>query len=435
MNYKTRDNLTLITISIILLISIIAPIWFVIYISTEKNTNLVTADLSITEDTYVPQVAKEVEEKKDVPTELPKPKEQAQEILDTMDPQELFYKKSLSVTEKSVYAEICRNVVKHNEKTFNIHEVTVESFKKIFKYITYDHEEFFWFENIAYNINENGYVVSAKLNYNCSKEQRATKQQQIDASANEILANINETMTSYDKAKYIHDKLILNTAYNSASTDNQNIYSVLVGKQSVCAGYARAYQYLLKKANVFCTYITGEAIDETGTTVGHAWNLINIGTDYYYVDITFDDPMQTNDAININYISHIYFGITTEELLKTHSINKDINSLPIASSNDYNYYVKEGMFFNTYTNETLTSMFNTFKSGNASKEQFFAFKFANKETYVAAINGLFKVDKSINSILKKVNKDHSCKNKIIDNTISYMLDDKKYIISFILDYK
>ena len=52
--------------------------------------------------------------------------------------------------------------------------------------------------------------------------------------------------------------------------DNQNIYSALVGKRTVCAGYARSAQYLLQKMGMECIYVTGTCANGEA----HAWNQV-----------------------------------------------------------------------------------------------------------------------------------------------------------------
>ena len=47
---------------------------------------------------------------------------------------------------------------------------------------------------------------------------------------------VNQFENNYDKVKFIHDFIIINTEYDLKSSDNQNIYSVLVNGRSVVLG-------------------------------------------------------------------------------------------------------------------------------------------------------------------------------------------------------
>ena len=70
------------------------------------------------------------------------------------------------------------------------------------------------------------------------------------------------------------------------SEHDQNIARVFWKKQAVCAGYARAVQYLLERLGIPCIYVEGNTI---GSSEGHAWNIVQIGGQYYYVDATNGD--------------------------------------------------------------------------------------------------------------------------------------------------
>ena len=53
-----------------------------------------------------------------------------------------------------------------------------------------------------------------------------------------------------EKEKFVHDALIDKISYNLGAEMNQSAYSTLVNGQTVCAGYARAFQYLLQQLGI-----------------------------------------------------------------------------------------------------------------------------------------------------------------------------------------
>ena len=89
----------------------------------------------------------------------------------------------------------------------------------------------------------------------------------------------------------------------------QDFTSVFLLKQSVCAGYSRTFQYLCKKAGIKCTYVPGD------TDEPHAWNLVELNGKYYWVDVTWGDPIYDDGTQTLNY--H-YFMTTDEVLFRTH---------------------------------------------------------------------------------------------------------------------
>ena len=71
--------------------------------------------------------------------------------------------------------------------------------------------------------------------------------------------------------KYIYEYLVNNVQYVEEAPDNQNIYSALVGKATVCAGYAKANQYLLNRMGIYCTYVIGTAALEEEFRCQEIW--------------------------------------------------------------------------------------------------------------------------------------------------------------------
>ena len=111
-----------------------------------------------------------------------------------------------------------------------------------------------------------------------------TLDQKVSQIAGECHANASG---SYARAKWLHDYLIKNAEYDYTYT-HYSPYGVLMLGTGICQSYATAYQLLLNKAGISNKYISAEANNGSGWD-GHAWNLVNIGGNWYHVDVTWDD--------------------------------------------------------------------------------------------------------------------------------------------------
>ena len=74
------------------------------------------------------------------------------------------------------------------------------------------------------------------------------------------------------------------------------------------------------------------------------WNLVKLDGQWYYMDVTFDDPVGTTPTC-----SYEYFCITTDKLRETHTI-RNFYTVPTATATAYNYYNATGV--KRYTNAT-----------------------------------------------------------------------------------
>lgn len=238
---------------------------------------------------------------------------------------------------------------------------------KIFQCVLSDHPEFFYVEGYSYIKYARGEKINAiefSGTYNVDLDTALSRREEIEAAAEGLLAGIAADATDYDKVKYVYETLIRNTDYDLAAPDNQNIYSVFVKHFSVCQGYAKATQYLLNRLGVECTLVLGTV--ETGE--GHAWNLVKVDGEYYYLDTTWGDvSYRTEDSrpeasteegqkISMPEINYDYLNVTTEELLRTHSIGGEV-PMPPCTATAANYYVREGALFTAYDRTQMETLF------------------------------------------------------------------------------
>lgn len=315
-----------------------------------------------------------------------------------------------------LYAEIYI-ILSMNASDIKISTTDPEQLKYVFHCVFNDHPEIYWVNGYSYIIHELGGVTqymtfSGKYIY--TPEERANFQVYIDAYVNNCLGGISTIATDYDKVKYVYEYIINHTQYVLNSRDNQNIISVFMFGESVCQGYAKAFQYLMDRLGIPCTMVAGKVY----TGEGHAWNLVNIGGSYYYVDPTWGDSSYVLDGGRVSSldmpINYDFLNITTDELTKTHIID-NVVPMPQCVATEYNYYVKEGLLFYGYDDEKLRMAFDNAYNSN---QQLVTIKCANYEAYINIYNELI-ANQRIFQYLKSGSE-----------TVSYSNDDNAYSLYF-----
>ncbi len=236
-----------------------------------------------------------------------------------------------------------------------------EDIDRIFQCVLNDHPELFYVEGYSYTKYTRGdrtTSIEFSGTYSLDRETAEGRRSEIEAAAAEILAGIDAGADQYTKVKYVYDTIIRETDYDRNAADNQNIYSTFVNHLSVCQGYAKATQYLLNRLGVECTLVQGQV----GTGEGHAWNLVKVDGNYYYVDTTWGDTsykMEDGGAesqVTMPEINYDYLNVTTAELLRTHRLSENV-PMPECTATEANYYLREGALFPSYDREQLQTLF------------------------------------------------------------------------------
>lgn len=141
----------------------------------------------------------------------------------------------------------------------------------------------------------------------------------------EIASQItNNSMSTREKVKAVHDWLCINVAYDTknyyAGTIPAESYSiagpVLYGK-AVCDGYASAFQFFMDILGIKSEKVDGTVTNSSGTTGGHAWNRVKIDGQWLYVDVTWDDPIPDRPHTVYRYT---YFLISESEMNAKHRV-------------------------------------------------------------------------------------------------------------------
>lgn len=251
---------------------------------------------------------------------------------------------------------------------------------RIFQCVLIDHPEIFYTTGYTYTKYSRGdrtVGIDFAGTYSLPREEAVNKAEEIRGRALEWLSDIPSDASEYDKVKAVYEKIIFSTDYDLNASDNQNIASVFLGNSSVCQGYAKATQYLLNHLGVMCTLVQGTV--DTGEA--HAWNLVRVDGDYYYVDTTWGDASYRMEdgsgQEELPEINYDYLCVTTRELLRTHRIESVVD-MPECTATQANYYVREGVYFTSYDAEQMQSIFDrAWESGRTE----ITLKCADEECY------------------------------------------------------
>lgn len=245
-----------------------------------------------------------------------------------------------------------------------------------FSAVMADYGGLFWVNGYSYHTYGKGDETLGFVfepTYTMERDERDDAQRRIDTVVEEWLSQLPEDADDYEKSKFVFETLIDRVDYDSESDNNQNIISVFLGQATVCQGYADATNYLLWQLSVPSMVITGEA-----RGISHAWNLVELDGDYYYMDTTWGNSMYLNtEEKAVKHVNHAYLNITGKELLSTHTPD-DSFELPVCDATRDNYFMREGMYFDTWSDEDIGIALSNGYYNNAKTV---SVKFSDAELY------------------------------------------------------
>ncbi|MCI8874774.1 MAG: hypothetical protein HFI77_01725 [Lachnospiraceae bacterium] len=309
-----------------------------------------------------------------------------------------------------VYDEVLDAILSHEEEV-SVSTVDTKILENAYKAVCADYGGLFWVSGYVYTqYTRGGKLVGMDFTpkYTMSHEERIGIQEQIDDSVEELLAGISVSNSDYEKAKYVFEILIQNVDYDASMENNQNIISVFLSRATVCQGYACATQYLLNKLGVPSTIVTGTAEGES-----HAWNLVRLDGNYYYMDTTWGNSRYLDDSSQIEkYVNYSYLAVTSEEISRTHVLDSSF-PLPECTSMENNYFVREGKYFTEWNPENVGSLFaQAWSQGGGGM----SVKFSSPELYQQAIQ-YFIADQHIADYCEKI------------SSIYYLEDPEQYVLT------
>ena len=183
-------------------------------------------------------------------------------------------------------------------------DVNVDQVQYTFEAVFGDHPEFFYAQT-AYTekYTPGRMVIEIDPAYYTLTNDLETARNMFESSASVIEEGARAYGDDYSREKFVHDALVDRVVYDASAPMDQSAYSALVEGRTVCAGYARAFQYIMQRLGIPAYYCAGTSGED------HAWNIVKLAYGYYNVDVTWDD---TDPA------SYDYFNRTDADYAGTH---------------------------------------------------------------------------------------------------------------------
>lgn len=157
---------------------------------------------------------------------------------------------------------------------------------------------------------QTGISSSGEINLTIEKVYTEKMIYLIDYEIEKIInKEITSSMSQKEKVKKIHDYIINNTKYDQDRSDNKitnyssdNAFGVLTENYGVCGGYTDTMMLFLEKFDIKSIRVSSE---------NHIWNYVYLDDEWLHLDLTWDDPISTDDD---NILDDTYFLISTDEL-------------------------------------------------------------------------------------------------------------------------
>ena len=242
-----------------------------------------------------------------------------------------YYEMLSNNIQRSAYNEILAAVSQGQDTVYFTTRVTVNDIPDVVHAFVNDHPEFVWLDpslgDTRYYYNPSTYVVSRIVldYYETGGANASQRQNMTTAFVNQANAIVNEAMklsSPLSREVYIHNALGSRVKYTDNYYD-QSAYSALVEGQSVCAGYSRAYQYLLQRCGIPCYFVYGTGYSN-GSGGSHAWNIVYVNGHYYNVDATWDDTLTES----YGSYAYRYLNLPDSTFSTDHKRDSDCTALP-----------------------------------------------------------------------------------------------------------
>lgn len=285
--------------------------------------------------------------------------------------------KSLSSEKRDLYIDIATAMETHSGQSIKIGtyktrdelRAAKSELSNLYRDICYEHPEYFWVDPYTHQTSEIEQSGSTKLALNVmyiiDKETADEYQGTFENAVGSIMLGASLCDTDFDKVLFVYDYILEHAEYDDELAENESddtssklrrsAYGCLIEGKTVCSGYALAFRYIMRELG-YTAGVEFNNYDNFSIITGHVWNYLELENEYYYFDLTWDDTaFDSEDYKPYLDHSHLYFGITKDELSKTNFTMDNNAPTPNCDGKKYNYYEQKGWNFEEYDANAVNS--------------------------------------------------------------------------------
>lgn len=159
-------------------------------------------------------------------------------------------------------------------------------------------------------------LITVKLTYYETKAQEEKVNAVIALALYRLGISKGIYLTDLEKAKLIHDYVVNALSYSSSIQTHSTYDAVITGK-SGGYGYALLTYKMLSEVGIPNRVVTGTAINSTP----HAWNVVFVNGNWYYIDCAYDDPVG-----EVPMIDYQYFLVSDYTINYNHILSESYNA-------------------------------------------------------------------------------------------------------------
>ena len=243
--------------------------------------------------------------------------------------------------------------------------------------LQYDYPQFLtrcWRYQCTYYSTSSGKGLGVEISPGEEDYDYAGARQALYQGLNEILKQAEIYEDPWERQLFLYNFLVDHVTYDqsisptlqSNLTPRQQLphtaYGALIDQKAVCDGYTYLFQLLCCYAGIPSTTVIGFAQQaenplESGEE-NHAWNLVQIGEDYYYCDPTWDDngdqyldadgntitSSVPEDGLRqiLPTVTHFYYNLSYAQIAKNHQFSERF-AYPAREGAAQDYYSHRGL--------------------------------------------------------------------------------------------